>query len=486
MFTQQSKTHRHHYYSFGSSLKTRSYSAGNGFRFGFNTQEKDKEVYNNYETYTATFWEYDGRLGRRWNVDPVVQIWESSYTCFSNNPIFVIDLNGDKPDPYKVKKGDNLSKIAKNNGTSVDKLLELNKSIKDPNKIYVGQNINLPQQPTSTISTNSQHTTLTLNTKKDENQSSVNNKLFVLTHIQGILALGQGTIENLGGLDKAKKIIESGKFQTNFNGISKTWSLNFYGNKFVDATFIEASKVRFLTIASSKMSILNVVKNSGFILNIAGVAISGADIYSNGLNVSNGSDFVFSGIAFVPGYGWIISGGYYLGKYIAYPMGQGLREYNESHPLDGHPENLIYHICFEAGTVVHAKSGFVEIQNLKIGDSIYSWNIELSKLELSVIDKTFQNKTKGIYKITTENNDIINVTEEHPIYVKKKGWVKVKNLKINDLLILENNQITTSIKSIEVEENKITKVFNIEVTKNHNYYVTKRMILVHNKSIDNQ
>ena len=141
---------RHNYYPFGSSLNTRGFSAGTGFRFGFNTQEKDKEVYNNNETYTATFWEFDGRLGRRWNLDPVVKIWESSYVCFNDNPIIIIDVNGDDgTDPYKVKKGDNLSTIAKNNGTTIDKLLDLNKNIKDPNKIYVGQIINLPQLPTS-------------------------------------------------------------------------------------------------------------------------------------------------------------------------------------------------------------------------------------------------------------------------------------------------------------------------------------------------
>ena len=177
------QTHRHHYYSFGSSLKTRIYSAGSGFRFGLNTQEKDKEVYNNYETYTATFWEYDGRLGRRWNVDPVVQIWESSYTCFSNNPIFVIDLNGDKPDPYKVKKGDNLSKIAKNNGTSVEKLLDLNKTIKDPNKIYVGQNINLPQKTTS-------KSTETTKTPLIPNQTKLNDEKDIAISIAGIFTNG--------------------------------------------------------------------------------------------------------------------------------------------------------------------------------------------------------------------------------------------------------------------------------------------------------
>lgn len=42
---------------------------------------------------------------------------------------------------YTVKKGDVLSEIAKKNKTSVEKLLLLNPSIKNPNKIYVGQKI---------------------------------------------------------------------------------------------------------------------------------------------------------------------------------------------------------------------------------------------------------------------------------------------------------------------------------------------------------
>ena len=44
---------------------------------------------------TAEFWEYDTRVGRRWNTDPVVKPWESSYACFANNPIWYSDVNGD-------------------------------------------------------------------------------------------------------------------------------------------------------------------------------------------------------------------------------------------------------------------------------------------------------------------------------------------------------------------------------------------------------
>jgi hypothetical protein len=43
---------------------------------------------------TAQFWEYDARLGRRWNIDPIDQISISNYACFGNNPIINIDPDG--------------------------------------------------------------------------------------------------------------------------------------------------------------------------------------------------------------------------------------------------------------------------------------------------------------------------------------------------------------------------------------------------------
>jgi Lipase (class 3) len=46
---------------------------------------------------TAEFWQYDSRLGRRWNVDPVPDISISSYATFFNNPIWNIDKLGDRP-----------------------------------------------------------------------------------------------------------------------------------------------------------------------------------------------------------------------------------------------------------------------------------------------------------------------------------------------------------------------------------------------------
>ena len=91
------------YSPFGVTLHGRNFklndpvsgNPGGKMRFGFNNMEGDNEVKGEGNSYTAEFWQYDVRLGRRWNIDPVVKSFESSYACFNDNPIRVLDPNGD-------------------------------------------------------------------------------------------------------------------------------------------------------------------------------------------------------------------------------------------------------------------------------------------------------------------------------------------------------------------------------------------------------
>lgn len=82
------------YYPFGMRIETRSWNITK-YRFGFNGQEKDNEVAGEGNSYTAEYWQYDPRLGRRFNIDPVRKEWESPYATFRNNPIQLSDPFGD-------------------------------------------------------------------------------------------------------------------------------------------------------------------------------------------------------------------------------------------------------------------------------------------------------------------------------------------------------------------------------------------------------
>lgn len=71
----------------------RTYFGGTGYRYGFNGQEKTVEVSPN--STTAEFWQYDARIARTWNVDPVLKEYESPYMCFAGSPILLSDPAGD-------------------------------------------------------------------------------------------------------------------------------------------------------------------------------------------------------------------------------------------------------------------------------------------------------------------------------------------------------------------------------------------------------
>ncbi len=68
---------------------------GDASPFGFNGQMKTNEIAGVGNHNTALFWEYDTRLGRRWNLDPVDQISFSNYSTLRDNPIRYNDPNGD-------------------------------------------------------------------------------------------------------------------------------------------------------------------------------------------------------------------------------------------------------------------------------------------------------------------------------------------------------------------------------------------------------
>ena len=103
------------YYAFGMAMpgRTQPPSGVAGYRYAHNGQEKDNEIFDG--ALSAEFWEYDSRLGRRWEMDPITNASESSYATFANNPIAASDPDGLAPkwlkdigrffkNPFKYKK----------------------------------------------------------------------------------------------------------------------------------------------------------------------------------------------------------------------------------------------------------------------------------------------------------------------------------------------------------------------------------------------
>jgi hypothetical protein len=78
---------------------------GNDYSYGFNGQEKVDEIAGVGNHNTALFWEYDTRLGRRWNVDPKGVTGWSGYSAFMDCPTLVTDIYGDSGEVKKTIAG---------------------------------------------------------------------------------------------------------------------------------------------------------------------------------------------------------------------------------------------------------------------------------------------------------------------------------------------------------------------------------------------
>jgi hypothetical protein len=71
-------------------------SGNKNYSFGFNGQMMNNDVKGGLgNSYTAQFWEYDSRIGRRWNLDPKSTVGISKYSTFANTPIIYSDPLGD-------------------------------------------------------------------------------------------------------------------------------------------------------------------------------------------------------------------------------------------------------------------------------------------------------------------------------------------------------------------------------------------------------
>ena len=67
-----------------------------GYRYFFNGQEVDNEVYGENGLFAFEYRMHDARLGRFWSVDPLAAKypWNSSYAFAENSPIGYLELEG--------------------------------------------------------------------------------------------------------------------------------------------------------------------------------------------------------------------------------------------------------------------------------------------------------------------------------------------------------------------------------------------------------
>ncbi|MET0063685.1 MAG: polymorphic toxin-type HINT domain-containing protein [Candidatus Thiodiazotropha endolucinida] len=133
---------------------------------------------------------------------------------------------------------------------------------------------------------------------------------------------------------------------------------------------------------------------------------------------------------------------------------------------------------FTHNTLVNTKDGLVEIQDVKIGDFVWTYDEEDKTNEYKEVIHLIQRTNEyRLINVQLEDGTTIEATELHPFFVNSK-WIDAKDLKVDDQLHLTSGR-TVNIKSLS-EVIKSATVYNLTVEGNHNYFVGDSGVLVHN------
>ncbi|MEJ2693181.1 MAG: polymorphic toxin-type HINT domain-containing protein [Candidatus Thiodiazotropha sp.] len=133
---------------------------------------------------------------------------------------------------------------------------------------------------------------------------------------------------------------------------------------------------------------------------------------------------------------------------------------------------------FTRDTLVNTNNGLVKIQDIKIGDLVWSYNEKDETNEYRKVIHLIQRTNEyRLINVHLEDGTTIEATELHPFFVNSE-WVDARDLKVGDRLHLTSGK-TMIVKSLS-EVVKSATVYNLTVEGNHNYFVGDSGVLVHN------
>ena len=88
--------------------------------------------------------------------------------------------------------------------------------------------------------------------------------------------------------------------------------------------------------------------------------------------------------------------------------------------------------CCLEGTSVSTERGRRRIQDLQVGETVFSKNVNTGEVCRDNISSTMERIVDEIFEIELENGQVVSLTGEHPVYVKGFGWKEVHYLQRQD------------------------------------------------------
>jgi RHS repeat-associated protein len=136
--------------------------------------------------------------------------------------------------------------------------------------------------------------------------------------------------------------------------------------------------------------------------------------------------------------------------------------------------------CFPKGTLVATPTGERPIEDLEVGNLVYSYDFDKNQVVEAKIEKLSRNFTYHWAAIAVDG-DAIRSTRSHPFWVENENrWYKAADLKPGMKLRRQNGSLE-AIRTVVVDDLKQPQdTYNFSVAQQHNYFVGNNRVLVHN------
>ncbi|QIP84587.1 hypothetical protein GLX30_11725 [Streptomyces sp. Tu 2975] len=139
--------------------------------------------------------------------------------------------------------------------------------------------------------------------------------------------------------------------------------------------------------------------------------------------------------------------------------------------------------CFPAGTKVATEGGPKPIEQIRVGDRVWSTDLATGKKSLQRVLKLFNRTVGELVQIRTAGGEV-EATDSHRFWVQDRGWVQARELLAGDTFRAKDGTAETILGTSRVKGH--IQVFNFEVEKLNSYYVYvgSTPVLVHNECVD--
>jgi RHS repeat-associated protein len=426
------------YYPFGVEMPGRKWQS-DSYRYAYNGMEKDNEVKGNGNSYTTEFRQYDPRLGRWLSLDPLMMSfpWMSPYVAFDNNPVYYVD-------PYGLESGNKDGNGGASGGAGEDGSTSGGTSTSGCGAPPCGPTVTAPK------STSSQDYKNWLDNKGGgEFIREIRNQIYESKKSEGNM-FGLGQIANgtnaAGNPDYDQEVLDLWDRQAEQGAIYAAHALYAEEMSGVDPTGLNY--------------LLNPFASTRFELWLLDAASTESE--ASGIKTGLVIDAALAVLPIVKGVKMAAKTARRI-KYVKFIKPRSRRA------LAG--------ICFIAGTPIKIKEGEKSIEEVKVGDKVWSFDEQTGKIALMTVEDIMEFQSDHLDKLVI-GLDTIYTTDEHPFWVSS-GWKKASDLVVGDTLTLLNKERV--ILSYKQRIDTLVKVYNFTVDGYHTYYVGEQGVLVHNK-----